>query len=74
MNYAQVSARKLPIGSGAMESLIRQFVNLRMKENSEFRLKENAEIMLHLPCQWIAGSWHNFCNSIFTSFIHLETV
>ena len=74
MNYAQVSARKLPIGSGAMESLIRQVVNLRMKENSEFRLKENADIMLHLPCQWIAGSWHNFCNSIFTSFIHLETV
>ena len=51
MNYAQVSARKLPIGSGAMESLIRQVVNLRMKENSEFRLKENADIMLHLPCQ-----------------------
>ena len=75
MNYAQVSACKLPIGSGAMESLIRQVVNLRMKENSEFRLKENAEIMLHLPCQWIAGSWHhNFCNSIFTSFIHLQTV
>jgi hypothetical protein len=74
LNYAQVSARKLPIGSGAMESLIRQVVNLRMKENSEFRLKENADIMLHLPCQWIAGSWHNFCNSIFTSFIHLETV
>jgi hypothetical protein len=74
LNYAKVLARKLPIGSGAMESLIHQVVNLRMKENSKFWLKENVEIMLHLPCQWIAGSWHNFCNSIFTSFIHLQTV
>ena len=74
LNYAEVLARKLPIGSGAMERLIRQVVNLRMKGNSRFWLKENAEIMLHLPCQWIAGSWHNFCNSIFTSFIHLQTV
>jgi hypothetical protein len=75
LNYAKVLARKLPIGSGAMESSIRQVVNLRMKGNSKFRLKENAAIMLHIPCQWIAGSWHNnFCNSIFTSFIHLQTV
>jgi hypothetical protein len=74
LNYAKVLARKLPIGSGAMESLIRQVVNLKMKEKSEFWLKENAEIILHLCCQWIAGSWHNLCNSIFTSFIDLQTV
>ena len=74
LNYAKVSARKLPIGSGAMGSLIRQVVNLRMKGNSEFWLKDNGEIMLNLCCQWIAGSWHNFCNSIFTSFMHLQTV
>jgi hypothetical protein len=29
LNYSQVAARKLPIGSGAIESLIRQVVNLR---------------------------------------------
>jgi hypothetical protein len=39
LNYAKVSARKLPIGSGAMESLIHQVVNLRIKENSKFWLK-----------------------------------
>jgi hypothetical protein len=54
LNYAKVSARKLPIGSGAMGSLIRQVVNLRMKGNSEFWLRENGEIILHR----IAGSWH----------------
>mgnify|MGYP000140803153 CR=1 FL=1 len=74
LNYAEVLASKLPIGSRAIESLIRQVVNLRMKGNSKFWLKQNAEIMLHFRCQWIAGSWHNFCNSIFTSFIHLQTV
>jgi hypothetical protein len=69
LNYAKILNQKLPIGSGAIESLIRQVVNLRIKGNSKFWLKENAEIMLHLRCQWIAGSWDNFCGSIFNSFI-----
>jgi len=62
LNYAYISEQKLPIGSGAIESLIRQVVNLRMKGNSKFWLKANAE--------WIAGSWDNFWNSIFTSFLN----
>ena len=74
LNYAYISEQKLPIGSGAIESLIRQVVNLRMKGNSKFWLKANAEIILHLRCQWIAGSWNNFCNSVFTSFLNPQTV
>ena len=70
LNYSEVAAKNLPLGSGAVESLIRQVVNLRMKGNSKFWLKDNAEIMLHLRCQWIAGAWNNFCNSIFNSFIN----
>lgn len=31
LNYARILAKKLPIGSGAIESLIRQVVNLIMK-------------------------------------------
>ncbi len=31
LRYNEVAARKLPLGSGAVESLIRQVVNLRMK-------------------------------------------
>jgi len=45
-----------------------------MKGNSKFWLKENAEIMLHLRYQSMAGSWNNFCNSILGSFIKLKTV
>ncbi len=69
LNYPLVAAHQLPLGSGAVESLIRQAVNLRMKGNSKFWLQNNAEIMLHLRCKWIAGSWDNFCDSIFNSFL-----
>jgi hypothetical protein len=69
LKYNEVASRKLPLGSGAVESLIRQVVNLRMKGNSKFWLQDNAEIMLHLRCQWIAKSWDNFSDSIFNSFI-----
>lgn len=69
LKYNEVSSQKLPLGSGAVESLIRQVVNLRMKGNSKFWLKNHAEIMLHLRCQWIAKTWDNFCDSIFNSFI-----
>ena len=68
-NYHKISKIKLPIGSGAVESLIRQAVNLRMKGNSKFWLKNNAEIILHARCQWIAGCWNNFCDSILTALI-----
>ena len=70
LNYQLVAAHQLPLGSGAVESLIRQAVNLRMKGNSKFWLQDHAEIMLHLRCQWIAGNWDNFCNSIFNSLLN----
>ena len=69
LNYPLIVSHQLPLGSGAVESLIRQAVNLRMKGNSKFWLQHNAEIMLHLRCQWIAKSWDNFCDSIFNSFL-----
>ena len=58
---------------GLLDCLIRQVVNLRMKGNSKFWLQDNAEIMLHLCCQWIAKSWDNFSDAIFNSFIKPQT-
>ena len=69
-NYDKISQLKLPIGSGAVESLIRQAVNLRLKGNGKFWLKENAEIILHSRCQWLSGAWNNFTNSILTLRIY----
>ena len=70
LNYSHVAARRLPIGSGAIESLIRQVVNLRLKGNGKFWLLENAESMLHARCQWVAGTWANFCDSILTATLY----
>jgi len=62
--YPQRKAMNLPIGSGAIESLIRQVVNLRLKGNGKFWLPENAEIILHGRCQWAAGQWNSFSRRI----------
>lgn len=51
---------KLQFGSGAVESLIRQAINLRMKGNSKLWLQNNAEIMLHLLRQFITKSWDKY--------------
>lgn len=73
LNYTQIAAQNLPIGSGAIESLIRQVVNLRMKGNGKFWLRNNAEIMLHSRCQWIAENWNKFSNEILTCFLNPGT-
>ncbi len=65
-DYKKIAQLNLPIGSGAIESLIRQAVNLRLKSNGKFWLESNAEIILHSRCQWLAGSWNRFCHSILT--------
>lgn len=70
LNYAQISDLKLPIGSGAIESLVRQVVNLRLKGNGKFWLPDNAEIMLHARCQWTAGAWNSFSDSILTALLN----
>ena len=72
-NYDKISQLNLPIGSGAVESLIRQAVNLRLKGNGKFWLESNAEIILHARCQWLSGAWSDFTNSILTWRIYPST-
>ncbi len=66
LNYARFKAQKLPVGSGVVESLIRQVVNLRLKSNGMHWLRENGEAFLHARCQWAAHQWSDFCNGILT--------
>jgi hypothetical protein len=70
--YRQVKAKNLPIGSGAIESLIRQVVNLRLQGTGKFWLHKNAEIILHGRCQWAAGQWNRFSHSVLTAGISLQ--
>ncbi len=65
--YKRIAAMNLPIGSGSIESLVRQVVNLRLKGNGKFWLEAHAEIMLHGRCQWAAGTWQQFAHSVLTA-------
>jgi hypothetical protein len=57
MDYAKFRRRRLPLGSGAIESAIRRVINLRMKGNSIFWKEENAEGMLHLRGLVLSRRW-----------------
>ena len=58
LNYAAVAAKKLPIGSGSMESTVRRVVNLRLKGAGIFWHEENANAMLLLRSYYKAGRWN----------------
>lgn len=55
--YATFRRRKLPVGSGAIESAIRRVINLRMKGNSIFWKEANAEGMLVLRGLVLSRRW-----------------
>lgn len=64
MRYHAFQWRKIPIGSGAVESAIRRVINLRLKGPSIFWRKENAERMLHLRAYLKAGRWNELMRSV----------
>jgi hypothetical protein len=64
INYAEAKTKKIPIGSGAVESAIRRVVNLRLKSAGMFWNIENAEGLLHLRCQLKSGNWKNFYSGL----------
>ena len=57
LDYAKFRRRHLPVGSGAIESAIRRVINLRMKGNSIFWARENAEAMLVLRGLVLSRRW-----------------
>jgi len=73
LNYDKIAQLNLPIGSGAVESLIRQARDLRLKGNGKFWLESNAEIILHARCKWLSGAWSDLTNSILTWRIYPAT-
>jgi hypothetical protein len=58
MAYAKLTALKLPIGSGAIESTVRRVVNLRLKGPSIFWCRASAEAILLLRSYYKAGRWN----------------
>jgi hypothetical protein len=52
MDYSVSRSHHMPIGSGAIESAVRRVINLRVKSNGMYWLRENAETMIRLR-SWI---------------------
>jgi hypothetical protein len=67
MAYAKLTAMKLPIGSGAIESTVRRVVNLRLKGASMFWCRASAEAILLLRSYYKAGRW-NLLKHMATSY------
>lgn len=70
MAYAKLTAMKLPIGSGAIESTVRRVVNLRLKGASLFWCRASAEAILLLRSYYKAGRW-NLLKRMATSHLAL---
>ena len=52
MDYSVSVSNHLPIGSGAIESAVRRVINLRVKSNATYWLRENAETIIRFRA-WI---------------------
>jgi hypothetical protein len=59
MQYATNRAKKLPIGSGVIESAIRRVINMRVKSPGSFWKLDSAETVIYLRAQLLYGRWEN---------------
>jgi hypothetical protein len=73
MKYAEVKARKLPIGSGQVESAVRRVINLRFKSPGSFWNVETAESLMHLRAMYKAGRWEEMMQRILDQEFHLPS-
>jgi len=55
MDYSKSHTRHMPIGSGAIESAVRRVINLRVKSNAVYWLRDNAESIIRLRAWVKAG-------------------
>lgn len=55
MDYSLSRTHNMPIGSGAIESAVRRVINLRVKSNAVYWLRENAETMIRIRAWLKAG-------------------
>lgn len=55
--YERIKKEGRPIGSGTVESAIRRVINMKLKNNGTFWLKNNCERVLYLRCQLLTKRW-----------------
>ncbi|MFK7935647.1 MAG: hypothetical protein AB8G22_19180 [Saprospiraceae bacterium] len=66
IDYQGLRAKKLPCGSGLVESAIRRIINLRFKSPSSFWYPENAEKLMFMRGVALSGRWENMMNNLFS--------
>lgn len=64
MRYDELRRKKLPIGSGAVESTIRRVVNLRVKGPGMFWKAEHAEAVIYLRAQALTDRWEEMLERV----------
>lgn len=67
MRYAEFRKHGIPLGSGAVESCVRRTLNLRLKGNGIFWLKETAEGLMHMRAQVLCGRWNEHVAEVLES-------
>jgi hypothetical protein len=66
MRYVTLEARKLPIGSGQVESAVRRVVNLRFKAPGSFWRETTVSGLMHLRAAFQAGRWDDVMIGVLT--------
>jgi hypothetical protein len=67
MRYVTLEARKLPIGSGQVESAVRRVVNLRFKAPGSFWTETTVSGLIHLRAAFKAGRWDDVMIGVLTN-------
>jgi hypothetical protein len=66
MRYVTLETRKLPIGSGQVESAVRRVVNLRFKAPGSFWRETTVSGLMHLRAAFKAGRWDEIMIGVIT--------
>src|SRR5437667_1310397 len=66
MRYVTLEARKIPIGSGQVESAVRRVVNLRFKAPGAFWTETTVSGLMHLRAAFKAGRWNEIMIGVIT--------
>src|SRR5437867_10583807 len=70
MRYVTLERRKLPIGSGQVESAVRRVVNLRFKAPGAFWRETTVSGLMHLRAAFKAGRWDDVMRGVLTGTCH----
>lgn len=66
MRYTAMDRRRLPVGTGPVESAVRRVINLRFKAPSIFWEADTVDDLMHLRAAFKAGRWGELVQRVLT--------